>query len=436
MPFLLIMPSYNQSHYIGSAIDSILAQKDPDWELWIVDNSKDDTPTIVQQYKDARIKFFHIPERMDPGTCLNWALERAEGRDFSYVHTDNLLDPEYVGDMRQALADDELSVAYCDMRTIDDDGKRIGVFRRGSFDLPRLLSLSSLGVPFSATTALAKQLGGFSTSDVADDILFCVTSYGIARLVHLPKPLMDYRLHAGSRTTEHGGASKMEAAFMRSYIRALPQLEARGLQPLLELARTIQNCIADLDLTAEDWWYRTGRDSTELKLAAPPSFANLWSLGWFRLPDLKVKSLKTLRSRPAPAVKGGQLDMISAFRSHKRMRGLAGATQEQLNKFRSLVLPWAAMKMGSTGQAPIRCWLESPDVFTVWAGYLLQKNLNWIVHILPEDAERFPFWLNLQTMSIPDQPQPGDCVINLSKTAASESLKKSGLARLDLRTST
>src|SRR5690606_3476394 len=83
MPFLLIMPSYNQSHYIGSAIDSILAQEDPDWELWIVDNSSDDTPAVVQKYQDVRIKFFHIPERMDPGTCLNWALQRAEGRDFS-----------------------------------------------------------------------------------------------------------------------------------------------------------------------------------------------------------------------------------------------------------------------------------------------------------------------------------------------------------------
>src|SRR5690606_36742325 len=127
-----------------------------------------DTPAVVQKYQDVRMKLFHIPERIDPGTFLNWALHRAVSRDFSYVHTDNLLDPEYVGAMRQALAGHDLSVAYCDMRTIDDDGKRIGLFRRGCFDLPRLLSFSSLGVPFSATTALAKQLGGFSASDVAD----------------------------------------------------------------------------------------------------------------------------------------------------------------------------------------------------------------------------------------------------------------------------
>jgi len=39
MPFLLLMPSFNQARYIVAAISSVLAQEDPDWELWIVDNS-------------------------------------------------------------------------------------------------------------------------------------------------------------------------------------------------------------------------------------------------------------------------------------------------------------------------------------------------------------------------------------------------------------
>ena len=43
-PFLLLMPSYNQAHYIGEAVQSVLAQDDPNWQLWIVDNSGDSTP--------------------------------------------------------------------------------------------------------------------------------------------------------------------------------------------------------------------------------------------------------------------------------------------------------------------------------------------------------------------------------------------------------
>ena len=60
------MPSYNQAHYIASAVDSVLAQDDADWVLWIIDNSSDRTPEVMRNYSDdPRIHFVHIPQRMD-----------------------------------------------------------------------------------------------------------------------------------------------------------------------------------------------------------------------------------------------------------------------------------------------------------------------------------------------------------------------------------
>src|SRR5688572_21276974 len=174
MPFLLLMPSYNQSHYIVDAVRSVLAQDDTDWELWIVDNSTDATPKVMGEFQDPRIRFHHIDSRMDPGSCLNWMLERAVGREFSYIHTDNNLHPSFVRRMRAALQGHEFGLAYCDMRTIDDRGVHRNVYRRGEFDLPRLLSIDTLGVPFASTTALARRVGGFSVKDFADDVVFCV----------------------------------------------------------------------------------------------------------------------------------------------------------------------------------------------------------------------------------------------------------------------
>ena len=104
MPFSLLMPSYNQARFITEAVDSVLAQEDPDWELWILDNSTDETPQVMASYQDPRIHFVHEPARMDPGTCLNWMLERAQGEHFSYIHTDNRLLPSFVGAHRKALA--------------------------------------------------------------------------------------------------------------------------------------------------------------------------------------------------------------------------------------------------------------------------------------------------------------------------------------------
>jgi len=56
----IILPSYNRAHRITSAIDSILAQTNPNWELLLVDDaSTDTTEQVVAPYlKDKRIHYF------------------------------------------------------------------------------------------------------------------------------------------------------------------------------------------------------------------------------------------------------------------------------------------------------------------------------------------------------------------------------------------
>lgn len=219
MPFLLLMPSYNQAHYIREAVDSCLRQDDSDWELWILDNSSDATPEVMKSYADPRIHFIHRPQRMDPGTCLNNLLEQASGDCFSYVHTDNRLMPSYVRSFRKALADDPMALAYCDVFHIDSQGRRLRHSRRPTFSPSLLFSSDSLGVPFSATTRLAKAIGGFSTDDLADDVHFVVRADGLGPRVHIQEPLLEYRLHDDSRT-ELWGSLRVRQAIYRSVLSA------------------------------------------------------------------------------------------------------------------------------------------------------------------------------------------------------------------------
>ncbi len=69
-PFQLLMPSYNQAHFIREAVESVLGQEDPDWDLWILDNSSDETPRVMAAFTDPRIHFIHEPRRMDPFSTL------------------------------------------------------------------------------------------------------------------------------------------------------------------------------------------------------------------------------------------------------------------------------------------------------------------------------------------------------------------------------
>ena len=219
-PFSLLMPSFNQAHFIREAVDSVLAQDDPDWELWILDNSTDETPRVMEAYQDPRIHFVHEPRRMDPGSCLNWMLEKAQGDYFSYIHTDNRLLPSFVGAHRAALQVHPMALAVCDYWEIDEEGRRKKIRRRPEpFPLHRLFSVDTIGVPFAGTLSLARKLGGFSSSDLADDVLFVLRADAVGPRVHLHQPQMEYRVHGGSRFLS-SGLGRVQRAIYRSVLQA------------------------------------------------------------------------------------------------------------------------------------------------------------------------------------------------------------------------
>ncbi len=59
--FSIFIPVYNDSRWIGGAIESVLAQDHADWELVVGDNaSTDDVADIVASYGDPRIRYHHF----------------------------------------------------------------------------------------------------------------------------------------------------------------------------------------------------------------------------------------------------------------------------------------------------------------------------------------------------------------------------------------
>ncbi|MFN7957752.1 MAG: glycosyltransferase [Holophagaceae bacterium] len=327
-PFALLMPSYNQAHFIREAVESVLKQEDPAWELWILDNSSDETPQVMASFTDPRIHFIHEPRRMDPGTCLNLMLEKARGRgrDFSYIHTDNRLLPCFVGDHRKALAGHPLSLAVCDYWEMDEQGRRTKVRRRPEpFPLGRLFSVDSIGVPFAATLELADRLGGFSSDDLADDVLFVLRADAVGPRVHLHTPQMEYRVHGGSRFLS-GGHLRVHRAIHKSVLKAYAERPAGVADPFaggLERARTFTDRAARMARThlalgaeaeAGVWIEGTG----------PASFWLAWAFGDAGAPvagfvGAEFESLLGVPVRPeAPA--GGWV-------VRPRLRGAAGLQQ-------------------------------------------------------------------------------------------------------------
>lgn len=91
----IITPAYKAEPYIGQAIESVLAQTVPDWELLIVEDcSPDNTAQVVEQYlDDPRIKLLRNEQNLGECGSRNRALEVARGQWITLLDADDWYEP-------------------------------------------------------------------------------------------------------------------------------------------------------------------------------------------------------------------------------------------------------------------------------------------------------------------------------------------------------
>lgn len=93
--FSVLVPAYNYGRYVGAALDSLLAQTDPDWEAVVVDDgSTDDTPAVIDAYgaRDSRIRLIR-KSNGGASSALNLGMREARGEWLLWLSADDLFDP-------------------------------------------------------------------------------------------------------------------------------------------------------------------------------------------------------------------------------------------------------------------------------------------------------------------------------------------------------
>jgi glycosyltransferase involved in cell wall biosynthesis len=91
----IITPAYNAAPYISDAIESVLRQTWPHWEMIIVDDgSTDHTCAVVSRYTDARIRLLRNTHSGLPAVGRNTGLTHASGEYIAFLDADDLWLPE------------------------------------------------------------------------------------------------------------------------------------------------------------------------------------------------------------------------------------------------------------------------------------------------------------------------------------------------------
>lgn len=91
--FTIYIPSHNKGRYLAEAIESVLRQSVPGWELLIIDvGSTDTTAEVMRLYQgDERIRTFSMEKTPLPAVC-NFAMAQARGAYIMRLDGDDILE--------------------------------------------------------------------------------------------------------------------------------------------------------------------------------------------------------------------------------------------------------------------------------------------------------------------------------------------------------
>jgi len=127
----ICMPVYNGAEYLSCALESVLAQTYPNFELIISDNGSDDkTQEICIRYceLDQRIRYIRHASNKSVHWNFNFVVQNARGRFMTWFAHDDILEPNFVSISANYLHQHPETVLVTgDFQIIDEIGTEIGV---------------------------------------------------------------------------------------------------------------------------------------------------------------------------------------------------------------------------------------------------------------------------------------------------------------------
>jgi len=130
----IIMPVYNGADYIGQAIESVLSQAYPNFELVIIDDgSTDNTKEVILCYNDERIRYLY-QENKGVSSARNLAINKAEGQYIMPLDADDMMMPDFIAKhLAEFEKHPDVDLVYCDVLLIDGNSNPIRIMNKPEY---------------------------------------------------------------------------------------------------------------------------------------------------------------------------------------------------------------------------------------------------------------------------------------------------------------
>ena len=201
----VVLPTYNGGQYLPYAIESVIAQTYPYWELIIVDDcSIDNTGEIGLMYarRDSRIVYLRNEINLKLPSSLNRGFSYASGEYHTWISDDNVFLPNAFEIMARVLnAHEEIDLVYCSIKHIDSNGNALRAPRLPMS--PRLLYFyNTVQACFMYRSEIFRCLNGYDKNlFLVEDYDFWLRAYRYHRFFHIEEAPYLYRIHGDSLTS-------------------------------------------------------------------------------------------------------------------------------------------------------------------------------------------------------------------------------------------
>ena len=219
----IVLPVYNGAGFVAEALDSILAQTFPQWELIAIDDgSTDGSGAILDRFAagDPRIQVIHQPNQKLPA-ALSRGFSVTQGEYLTWTSCDNRMYPDFLARLVDCLErHPDWDMAYANIDLIDEGGQplRNSAWYRGDqapldsehIHLPKdpseinTMPDNIIGSAFLYRRRVLGLLGDYSSCwTTVEDYDFWMRVNALLNLKHadFSAPLYAYRFHSQSLTS-------------------------------------------------------------------------------------------------------------------------------------------------------------------------------------------------------------------------------------------
>jgi glycosyltransferase involved in cell wall biosynthesis len=219
----LLLFAYRQEQYVEAALRSALAQTYQPLEIIASDDcSPDSTFAVIEriaaEYRGPhRLRLNRNPVNLGMGAHYQKVLGMAHGRYLVLAAGDDLSAPDRVAEVAAlAATDPEPGIVYSDMTVIDPAGNEVGPYLHyySQADINRLDSFvwgdaTIFGASFSISREIYDRFDTIMAWNEIEDRTLIFRAHLLGkRIVHLPKPLVQWRTSGRSSNSQRRYANR------------------------------------------------------------------------------------------------------------------------------------------------------------------------------------------------------------------------------------